>query len=855
MSPPDSLARALLEESAWLQRLAARLVADPARAADASQETLTKALERAPAEVASLRRWLATVLRNVVRQERRTTARREARELARPAVLEAEPADELAARLELHERLVAAVRALEEPYRTTVALRYLEDLPPKVVAERLGVPVKTVHTRLERALEQLRTRLDREHGGRAAWAGLLLPLSVPRPPLEVAAPLTPLAPLAPLLAMATLWKWTGACAALVALGFMTVRTLAPDEPRAASQPAPAGAPDARELTAPRAEVAVIHPNAGREVVVVDSGQTTSVEPSEEKAAPAMLTGLVLDLERRPVAGLTVIYERISPMPGHPGVAESIEGEAESDTLGRFALPVVDASCRIVARGRGYATAIAPALAGPPSPEPPIVFVGPERSYAGRVIDGQGAPVAGAELTVTLAESLARELTPGSFAGSLPLARAESDAEGCFELPSVGGAPGSRLFASAQGLSHDEIELPSASSSDLVLVLGPPAPVANALTGHVVHADGRPASGAYVSTGDEATRAAEDGSFELALEPDAKAERVRAVLAGFLPVELELAGLSGEARADLVIVLGGAARTIAGRVLDGRGEPIAGARVWTSDGDRFGVIPTRTGDLTGNLTFDVESVMAGARLPQDDGRRALSNEHGGFVLSGLGERRYALFAFHPRTQELVGPVEVSSGSDGVVLTLAGTEPTHAVAGRVTTLSGEAVPGAWVRVQRTRHAGGRTSTHRVDFSFHAVTDTEGRFRFEELCTAGTVLLVSADDYPGETTCALDAESDLESLVVRMRAACHLRLFLEDPGSADSLMLEDERGESLDLTIQLGGLLMTASAIHLGGGVSDLITTDERARTLVLHKGREEVARIALQLLPGEVNEIRF
>jgi len=279
-------------------------------------------------------------------------------------------------------------------------------------------------------------------------------------------------------------------------------------------------------------------------------------------------------------------------------------------------------------------------------------------------------------------------------------------------------------------------------------------------------------------------------------------------------------------------------------------------VWTSDGEPFGVVSTRAGELDVQLPFEVETVIAGARNNYEDGRRALCDERGRFVLSGLVERRYALFAFHPRTQELVGPVEVPAGSDGVVLTLAGAEPVHAVAGQVTTLSGEPVAGARVSVQRThRTSSGRSRTRRAEPSFHALTDAEGRFRFDELCTAGTQLLVSDEHSADEITCALDAEPDLEHIVVRLPATCHLRVFLADPASADSLLLEDERGESLSLTMQLGGVLMSANAITLGGGVSDLILTDERARTLVLHKGTELVARIPLHLRPGEVNEIRL
>ena len=50
---------------------------------------------------------------------------------------------------------------LDEPYQTTMLLRFFEDLPPRVVAERMGVPVETVRTRTKRACETLRARLAR----------------------------------------------------------------------------------------------------------------------------------------------------------------------------------------------------------------------------------------------------------------------------------------------------------------------------------------------------------------------------------------------------------------------------------------------------------------------------------------------------------------------------------------------------------------------------------------------------------------------------------------------------------------------------------------------------------------------
>src|SRR5436190_1898691 len=75
-------------------------------------------------------------------------------------------------------RVVAAVLALEEPYRECVLLRYFEELSPRAIAARQRVPLETARTRLKRALELLRARLDREYGGeRGAWGAALAPFA------------------------------------------------------------------------------------------------------------------------------------------------------------------------------------------------------------------------------------------------------------------------------------------------------------------------------------------------------------------------------------------------------------------------------------------------------------------------------------------------------------------------------------------------------------------------------------------------------------------------------------------------------------------------------------------------------
>src|SRR5688572_22264543 len=120
----------LLGESRWLAALARRLVGDGLEADELAQETLATAIERPPATDRPLRGWLATVLRGRLADRRREELARARREEL-GARVEALPAtDDVVAKAEQQRLLVDALLALDEPYRTTVLLRFFEDLPP-----------------------------------------------------------------------------------------------------------------------------------------------------------------------------------------------------------------------------------------------------------------------------------------------------------------------------------------------------------------------------------------------------------------------------------------------------------------------------------------------------------------------------------------------------------------------------------------------------------------------------------------------------------------------------------------------------------------------------------------------------
>jgi RNA polymerase sigma factor (sigma-70 family) len=185
---PAPLAQ-LLQHAAWARRLAAHLVRD-GDADDLLQETWL-ASARAPAPPgAPPRRWLAAIMRNLARLGARSTARRGERERQVGEVLQgrASRPDEIAERIETQRLLAELVLALAPIHRDVVLLRFHDDLPPRQIAARLGIPPGTARSRLCEALRQLRQALEaRQRDWRPALLVLAAGARKVWPPLVVVA--------------------------------------------------------------------------------------------------------------------------------------------------------------------------------------------------------------------------------------------------------------------------------------------------------------------------------------------------------------------------------------------------------------------------------------------------------------------------------------------------------------------------------------------------------------------------------------------------------------------------------------------------------------------------------------------
>jgi RNA polymerase sigma factor (sigma-70 family) len=200
----------VLDQQAWLMRLARKLGRDEASAEELAQDSLIAAWAHPPRERGgALRAWLRSVLVHRVRTGATAERRRREREVrsARPEAVAA--ADEIAERLELARRVAAALDELPEAERRALYLRYYEELSPADIARAVGAPLGTIKSRLALGREHLRRKLDREYGERGSWVVLLMPLG--------AAPL-------PVLTHPTATLTTAGASGPVLLGALTMAT-------------------------------------------------------------------------------------------------------------------------------------------------------------------------------------------------------------------------------------------------------------------------------------------------------------------------------------------------------------------------------------------------------------------------------------------------------------------------------------------------------------------------------------------------------------------------------------------------------------------------------------------------------
>jgi len=168
---PDAISELIGRYQHRLYRFLVRMVSDPATAEDLFQQTWVRLMEKIGSYDTrrNFEAWLFAIARNLAidHLRRRRGISLDERDDAGQA-----PVDRLSAggrnaleQLLDFERgalLAAAIEELPAIHREVLTLRFEEEMTLEQIAEVAGVPLSTVKSRLHRALESLRARIERE---------------------------------------------------------------------------------------------------------------------------------------------------------------------------------------------------------------------------------------------------------------------------------------------------------------------------------------------------------------------------------------------------------------------------------------------------------------------------------------------------------------------------------------------------------------------------------------------------------------------------------------------------------------------------------------------------------------------
>lgn len=153
----------------WLLGVAQSMLSDPDEAEEVVQDAFTIVWNRVDliaADSGGLLPWLLRVARNRAidrlrahQRSRRKTIHLEAYGFGESAAPASEPDEAAHPGWHVHESVHAALRALPDDQLVAVRLAYFQGFTQSEIAERLGIPLGTVKTRLRLAFDKLRGAL------------------------------------------------------------------------------------------------------------------------------------------------------------------------------------------------------------------------------------------------------------------------------------------------------------------------------------------------------------------------------------------------------------------------------------------------------------------------------------------------------------------------------------------------------------------------------------------------------------------------------------------------------------------------------------------------------------------------
>jgi RNA polymerase sigma factor (sigma-70 family) len=559
-----------------------RLLDDSRDVEDAFQATFLVLLRKAGGlrDPESLGPWLYGVAYRVAARIRARGARRSAeeRKAARPQFVQ--PDRELE-RDELRSSIDAEILRLPEKYRRPVVLCYLEGRTHEEAARRLRCSTGSVRGRLDRARQKLKDRLTRR--GLAPAAGLAaLAAGGESASAAVPAPLVA-ATVATLARAATATAVSGAASASAfELADGVFRAMVVAKLKLAASFLAAGAIILAVGAAWLMALGGSFARDGREVPapVVSRGDGPVEGPQDlgdERAGPSIEIRTVDQRTGKPLPGveLTVNADR------------KPSKRSTTDNVGRAAVAVPAPLPRllsVVARKDGFA----PITLWFPSPivedEIPASYtlkMYPAETIGGVVQDEQGRPVAGVRVKpIVWTNSSEIRYLREDIEESGPV---QTDAEGrwqCAGMPA--GIDRSRVSIAFTHPDYERADWPTGQAlEDVRRGKATVLPRGLELAGRVVDPAGRPIPGAGIVRGEERggrdvprAQTDADGRFRFAHIP--AGETVLTVQAtGFAPALEKVVVRPGLSPVEFRLAKG---RTVHGRAVDAKGDPLAGATV-------------------------------------------------------------------------------------------------------------------------------------------------------------------------------------------------------------------------------------------------------------------------------------
>lgn len=818
-----------------MRALAFELCGDSHRAEDLVQETWLTALRRPGGSIAQPRPWLSQVLRHLAFRGAGRAGRRTEREAGAAREDETSSASLLVEQVSTQRALCEHVLALREPYRHVVLLRFFDDLPPREIADRLGISVNTVGSRLQRGLELLRDDLDRASGGdRSQWMSALVPFARNSTPWWAAGPLV-------WIMKPTVIALSCVLAVLIGLGLRSWGVESPGAPQAPSVPS--------SLT----EVEPVgNPTQGAEreglPAVEGSSATGSAEtPQGPALGRTPIRGRVIGVDGLGLAGVEVHGAAAQSDNRWPQVVVSARD-------GSFEIGPFDEPYYLYGSSSRHVNLVRALVDVPPKEGVARIVMAPRGRFQGRIVLGDsGRPASGllvqyrqgtawhAGLGITFELSM-----PASFSGS-------TDASGAFDLLATPLVRGAEFVVEAPpGYRDLRVTAPLQSEAGLEWTLEKIDFEGRGVRGRVVDGSGVGIENAWISIGSFDGRSSAEGSFAVPTPGLAGGEPLRVAARGHLPVILEDPagrGADEPGWGDHILVrVTDPSRTIEGVVVDAEGNPLEGVGVSIDDPEYFGRVEGR------------HTWVEAASLGRNTVSGSSTDAEGRFRLEGLTDRAYVLKAVDYGSLRIATLAGVPAGTTGLEIVLPELGEGMTLAGRCVDPDGNGVAGVkvWVKIvihRRVIPSDPLAPGEDTVGGLQTTTGEGGTFEIQGVPEGLSGLVMEGPGImPGEWN--LEEGADLGSLEVPVDPRFELSIAVgSGHDSADGFMVYDEGGEPLMLMIFYARSSSGTGRGELEDGASPAYTLSSRARRIVLYDGWTELASREVHPRPGESMSVRF